>query len=278
MNNEEESQYVALHVQKRNRTNNYTTQYVTRCLREHKPIVFTKFGDGEVQCMQFYMGTNCDGDEYTCELGHDLNSVFIQFCDMANNNTAAENGRHDRILLGRWHHPPEVSYLARLYFHHMSNKGGQAVNEIPFVNYHLIYNDDDFHRSRDLYDFVKAIQSFSQHKVFISNPRNARLVRLFGVDDFIQIASSSWYKTSFSHVYTEVERILAANPAALVLIAGGLASKVLISRLCEKYPHASFLDIGSGFDILATRHCTRDHKHTYEAECSYYKDLLPIGW
>lgn len=268
-----ENEYVALHVQRRNRTSTYSTRYVTECLSAATPIVFTKFGDGEVQCMQFVTGTNCDGDRYTKTLGKELNSAFVHFCEMANQS------KHDRILLGRWHYPSEVAYLARLYLQHaLATRSNAGVGEIPFVNYHLIYNDDEFHTSRDLYDMVKAIQCYSYRKVLITNRQNERLRLLFKAYDFIQIANNSWFETSFLDVFRATDQILKENPRALILIAGGLASKVLICKLCKKYPMASFLDIGSGFDILATRRCTRDHKHTYEAECEYYRDLLPEGW
>lgn len=273
-----EHDYVAYHVEKKNRTSRYSTAYATTCLQTGKPIVFTKFGDGEVQCMTFVHGTNCDGDRYSRRLGEELNHTFIRLCDLANERYKESEENPDCILIGRWHFPHETSYLVRLYHHEIKNDPERMCHEIPFVHYHFIYNDDEFDKSQDLYDFVKAIQDFSEHKVFISNRRNERLQRFFKAHQYLEIASNSWYETSFDAIYAATDRILSEHPKALILIAGGLASKVLICRLCEKYPEASFLDIGSGFDIIGTGQKTRDHRHSYAAECDYYRDILPENW
>lgn len=269
------SKYVSKHLYKHNRTQCLTTQYVIQRLQNAQPIVFTKFGDGEVQCMQFVKGTNCDGDQYTVSLGTALETTFILLCDMANDKSA---DGEDRILIGRWHYANEVNYLSKLYIRHLLNQENILISEIPFVDYHLIYNDDDFNKSQNMYNFVEAIQKYPFTKVLITNRRNRRLSKAFKTQHFIEIPSRSWYDQCFSEIYFAVLAILRNNPKALILIAGGLASKVLICNLCEKYPEASFLDIGSGFDILATEHCTRDHKHTYMQEYLYFRNLLPLDW
>jgi hypothetical protein len=261
--------YKDLHINKLNRTNKYITDHVTDRLNNSRSFVFTKFGDGEYQCMAGWNGQNCDGDGYTAELGSALRNAFVSLCDMAND--CPDDGK---ILLGRWHYPTEVAFCCDLYWNHQP----ALKREIPFVDYHLIYNDDYFATSRKMYDFVAAIQNYKHKKVLVTNVNNKRLVHLFRADDYIQIQSQSWHATQFDQIVKDVEALLQADPQTLVLIAGGLASKVLIARLCAKYSDASFLDIGSGFDIIATGRCTRDHKHTYEDELRYFSDLLPQMW
>jgi hypothetical protein len=52
-----------------------------------------------------------------------------------------------------------------------------------------------------------------------------------------------------------------------------------VTIVCKKYPKASFIDIGSGFDLLVRKKYTRIYYntniHTYLDEYNYYKDLLP---
>lgn len=267
--------YVSKHIYKHNRTQYISTNYVIQRLQNAQPIVFTKFGDGEVQCMQFVKGTNCDGDQYTVSLGTALEETFIRLCDMAN---AITSDNEDKILIGRWHYHNEVNYLSKLYITYLMNQENVIISDIPFVDYHLIYNDDDFDKTQNMYNFVDAVQKYPFTKVLITNRRNHRLTKAFKTHHFIEIPSRSWYDTCYSEIYFATIAILRKNPKALILIAGGLASKVLICNLCEKYPEASFLDIGSGFDILATGQCTRDHKHTYMQEYMYFRNLLPSDW
>ena len=261
-------EYIDSHIQKKNKTECYTTMLVIQKLKDNNSIVFTKFGDGEYYCMAGFEGANCDGDQYNPPLANALRYAFLKLCDLSYDR------EDNRIVLGRWHYPDAVTYCSELYWNHQVEQN-IPVKEIPFVNYHLIYNDDDFNRTNLMYEFVSAVQKFSNYKVLITNTNNIRLETIFQADQFIPIQSNTWHTYQYEEIRNAVDEILKDHLNALVLIAGGLASKVLIAELCEKYKQASFLDIGSGFDILATKRCTRDHKHSYEDEVKYYYDLLP---
>ena len=63
-------------------------------------------------------------------------------------------------------------------------------------------------------------------------------------------------------------------------------SGFLIANLASNYPKASFIDIGSGFEILATKKdtidwhqehkCKKEDNYTlYEHQINYFKELLP---
>jgi hypothetical protein len=263
--------FIRTHVEKTNRTNAYTTEYVIDRLRTQQPIVFTKFGDGEYQCMNKWSGHNCDGDAYDPQLGDNLQKAFLQLCDMS-----YQDGT-DRILLGRWHCRSEVEYYSRLYWTYQLSQGIDMPKEIPFVNYHLIYFDNT-DRSPLIYNLVQAIQEYPHMKILITNSNNIRLCHFFKVTQYIPIEPKSWSLTQYDTIIATLRKTLSVYPHALILIAGGLASKVLISQLSSEYPLASFLDIGSGFDYIATRTNTRTHRHRYEDEVEYYKNLLPPNW
>ena len=158
--------YINFHITKQNRTNSYNTEFVIQKLRNCDPFVFTKFGDGEYQCMNNFQGGNCDADKYGPELGDALRKAFVSLCDMSYLDTT------DRILIGRWHYPNEVTYYSTLYWNHQQT---EEKREIPFVDYHLIYNDDYFSRSRHLYHFVEAVQSFPKKKILITNMSTCHL-------------------------------------------------------------------------------------------------------
>ena len=55
--------------------------YIQDCVRNNKPVVFCKFGDGEYYCMIKYTGNgplsqNCDNDTFTQNLSDSLVSSF----------------------------------------------------------------------------------------------------------------------------------------------------------------------------------------------------------
>lgn len=262
--------YIRLHMQKNNTLGKINTVYVTDLIKKESPFVFTKFGDGEFQCMAMYKGMNCDGDAYTSALSAALMESFIDLCEQSEEKV---------VLLGRWHKPKEVRFYCDLYHQYQSKlPKDRARKEIPFVNYHLIYNDDQFNANTDMYDFVQAVQNSQKNKCLIASKENSRLQKLFRAKEHIHIPSKCWFE-QYDSIAPLVEKFITDySEESIILIAGGLASKVLISKLSKKYPKLTLLDIGSGFDIIGKGYKTRNHKHNYIEECSYYKDLLPVDW
>ncbi len=61
------------------------------------------------------------------------------------------------------------------------------------------------------------------------------------------------------------------------MIAGGMCSKVLIDDITNQFD-LTFIDLGSGFDLLGSKIKSRPWKHSYEDELTYYKDFIPHGW
>jgi len=263
---------------------NTTPQYrwnlkdLLRCLQRGERIVYTKFGDGEYFCIHHQFGRNCDQDTYTPLLGMELQKAFCTLVD-------AFNEQNERVWIGMWHEPHVSNYLATLYYRYKATTGPlQQKWKIPFVEYHTVYNTHDSLKNPDMYQFVKFIQTYPNKKLVISNPHNRRLQVIFRSTDYIDIPFNSWFAQGmYESIAAQLEDFLDEHPKSIVLMACGLATKVLIARVMQQYKQASFIDIGSGFDILArkvdTRGWTRGERHhTYVDECDYFSNLLPEDW
>jgi hypothetical protein len=225
-------------------------------LESNENVIFTKFGDGEYNCMTGDSGANCDGDKYHQWLGASLKNSLIELSKKHN------------AYIGRWHTENVWRYCDQLAQKHSI--------EIPWTNYHLIFNTTSTFKHDYMYRLVKFIVNSNKKKVLICNGRNSRLKAFFKADVLITIPSSSW-SFEYSHYKNIVEK--EAQKDCIILIAGGLCSKVLINDITHLYD-LTFIDIGSGFDMLGGQHPTRTYQeeYTYQDIINYYKELIPADW
>ena len=236
----------------------------TMMINHNENFSFTKFGDGEITCMRrWWRGKNCDGDKYHRKLSHDLEGAFIDLIQRKN------------VYIGQWHSPVMVDYLKKIAIKH-------DVGNINWVHYHFVMNaspivgntDFDSFSNDKIFNFVRAIKDSNRRKILFTNNDNKKLQSLFNADFFIETKKNNW-SYEFSKYYEEVESICTDN--AILIIAAGLCSKVLISRLLQKF-NMTCIDIGSGFDLLATGNNTRGWSHSHQDELNYYKNILPKNW
>jgi len=217
-------------------------------------IIFTKFGDGEYNCMVGAPGHQCDGDYYHAWLGLALKKSLIGLSKKPN------------VYIGRWHGPDVPQYcdaLAKI-----------CAVTIPWTSYHLVLNNNIALQHDYMYKLVKFIVNSPKKKILICNQRNSRLKDFFRADVLITIPPTNW---SFHYnTYKEAVEKHAANNC-IILIAGGMCSKVLINDITDKFD-LTFIDVGSGFDLLGGKLNSRMWPHTYEDELEYYKDFIPENW
>jgi len=249
-------------------------------LLNNERVIFTKFGDGEYLCMKLENIGSCniDKDTYTLELGLKLREAFCNLC----NKSDKEN-----IYIGRWHSDDKkvsIFYCNLLYDFYITNN--IELKPVPFVNYHFCLNDYNFNKNNVLFEFVKTIKNINKTKIIVSNYRNKKLSVIFNGNYYIEIPFDSWFANGYyNRLENNLTELLNINNDAIVLIAGGLASKIIISNLSDKFPKTNFIDIGSSFDILVSKTNTRDwgqgkedFANNYKNQYEYYKDILPDNY
>jgi hypothetical protein len=246
-----------------NNNNEIDLNDFTKMIQLGENFSFTKFGDGEVSCMRRWFGKNCDGDKYHRQLSRLLKESFVDLAKRSN------------VYIGRWHFNDLVKYLIDI-----ATKNN--INNINWVNYHFIMNaspvqgvtDFNSFSNKKMLEFVKAIKNSSRKKIIFANCDNYKLKDLFSADIFIETKKNNW-SYELDDYYKQVEK--ECSDGVIFIIAAGLCSKVLISKLLKKFD-MTCLDIGSGFDLLVTGKHSRPWSHSYQDELLYYKDILPEEW
>ena len=220
-------------------------------LERGENIIFTKFGDGEYNCMVGERGANCDGDRYHPWLANRLWHSLLNLSVKKN------------TYLGRW-----WTENVWAYFDAFASKKGV---KIPWYSYHLFMNDDEFFKYDYMYKFVQFIVNTNRKKIFVANINNKGLKDFFRANTYITIPSQNWsyeYGKWLKIIEMEVEE------NAILLISAGMCSKVLIDEITDRH-NLTCIDLGSSFDLLATGQKSRSWKHSYEDELKYYKNFIP---
>lgn len=217
-------------------------------------IIFTKFGDGEYECMSREKGYNCDQDAYHPWLAAELRKSLISL------------SKKNNSYIARWWTKDVFEYFDALA------RENKVV--VPWAWYHLVLNGDEFLEYDYMYQFVKFIISTERKKILFCNQENSRLKDFFRADVCVEIPAQNW-SMEYGKWKGKLEEHLEEN--ALVLISGGMCSKVLIDDITNQYK-ISCIDLGSSFDFLARKKRSRAHMHTYEQEVEYYKEFFPEGW
>lgn len=223
-------------------------------LKRGENVIFTKYGDGEYNCMKGDRGHNVDHDTYHPWLGAALQRALVSLCKKPN------------TYIGKWWTADASNFC--------DSVAAQNKVRVPWSWYHLFMNDDNFLEHHYMHEFVSFVIKTDRKKIIICNSNNRKMKELFRADVLIEIPSNSW-----SFEYTKWENIVAkhAEKDSIIMIAGGLCSKVLIDNITNMYD-LTFIDIGSSFDLMSTGLKSRPWKHSREDELTYYKDLLPHNW
>jgi hypothetical protein len=244
-------------------------------IKRGERVVFTKFGDGEFLNMTTFNGCNSDNDNYTYEFGMSLRLAFIKLCILSINNN---------IFIGKWHHENVNRFLLELLYDNTNAKNGLI--SVPFVNYHFILADTEYHKNNNLYEFVKTIQEVNKYKIIVGNKYNRRLEIIFKGDVYIEIPESNWFSNGYYNIVkSKINEYIKQYNDAYIIMAGGMASKILISELISENMNISMIDIGSCFDILAGKRDTRkwytapdSQNIAYPYQLKYFKSLLPADF
>ena len=230
------------------------TEYLTNCVENNVPVSFSKYGDGEYNCVYGYYGRNCDNDLWTEKLKIGLIQSFIYMTNEAEN-----------AYIGLWHD------------HNNKQLWENYVNKpVKWVNYHtIIFCQDHDEEKAKLY---KSIKYSNRKKIIICNPLLIKSKLLLNADYIITIPFHSWFDNDFEKILEIIKQLIGPDGNHIILTMCGMSAKVLICELTKIYPKGIYLDIGSGLDILCTKHDSRGFSHSYEYLINLLKDIIPNDW
>lgn len=231
------------------------TVRLTECVRNNIPVSFSKYGDGEFNCMMYQRGRNCDRDTYTEKLSNALNNSFVHL---------VENMPHNAYI-GLWHNLENKQKLEK--------KTSTIIN---WASYHtIIFDKKDDETKAILY---KAIKQSKLKKIIICNQLLIKSQVLLDIDDVIFVPFNNWFDSGFDHILQQVKEKIGTDGNHIVLTCCGMSAKVLICELVKSFPHGIYLDFGSALDTICTKRDSRGSKFGYEYYIHLLKDCLPDNW
>jgi len=231
-------------------------------IKNDERIIFVKYGFDEYNCMIGHNGRNCYNDTYCSILKDDLIKSFLNLIKLSKNHN---------VYISKCMYNSDIIkfYLALCY-----NQFKRDI-KIPFIDNETIMNNIHFNNNENMFNLVKNIQNSKRFKIVVSNINNKYHMHIFKGHVFVEIPANSWYINGYyNSIYKTISKLILKNPYALILMSGGLGTKVIATNLFAEFKDISFIDIGSVFDILSQRKDMRGYNVSYEEAYEYYKPLL----
>jgi hypothetical protein len=237
------------------------TNYITQCVKDNKPIIFLKFGDGEYNCVFNNYGANCDNDTYTPKLSFDIKKSFKYIVE-----------KTDKTYIGMWQDIKNTKQWEELV-----NK------KVNWVNYHAIIIDNKNNQdNQDKLDLYKAIKNNKSKKIIVCNELLIKSKYLFDADHIVIVPFNNWFDNQFNEILNQIIQLIGNDDNHIVITCCGMSAKVLIPALREKFTNGIYLDFGSALDFICTKKDSRGYEPvyniTYEYLIDFFKEILPEDW
>jgi hypothetical protein len=234
-----------------------STQQLTWYLNNNIQCIFAKYGDGEFNAANYWVGANCDETPYTKNLGDKVRESFVY------------NSQQSNAMMGAWHDTSNKQFWE-----------GLGNSNVTWVNFHtvLIDNNSPANHNNDRLELFKSIKESSRKKIYVANPNMFRAQIIFSIDTHIKIDPSNWFDTQYESVFSSIKSEIEDDNNTLVLTSAGMGAKYLISELHKLFPKAIYIDVGSGFDKLCTGMDTRTYNPSQHELINYLRPMLPEGY
>jgi hypothetical protein len=183
-------------------------------LKSHRSFKFSRFGDGEWNCIFNKLGQNCDGHKYFPDLGESLR----------------------RVLLSEPKYRVGIQPLSMSYERTEQIKEFCRGLQIDWVNADVLHSASI---DGELGQFVNAL-----HGRYIVLVGPFHLSSYFDCVHITIPYVDCWKK--YDHIREQIEFHIDGVNNAVVLFAASMMSEVLIDDFAD-HPH-TFIDVGSVFD------------------------------
>jgi len=231
------------------------------CILNKKPIMFSKYGDGEYNNANRWRGHNCDGDSYTENFANALKESFIY---------VTSNGFNSYI--GLWFD------ISLFYFWKSLVANNININTADYCTFYIMESDIKnvvFQRKLKMY---QTIQQSSLKKYIICNRLLIKSKILFNATSLIHVPFQNWFDNYFDELIESVCHEIGDDPHPIIMTSCGMGAKVVIATLHKIYPGGLFFDIGSAVDFLCTKRDSRGWGYKYEDIYNVFSPILPDDW
>ncbi len=195
----------------------WSYQELVARLRSVDNFSFSRFGDGEWNCIFGEPGGNCDGHDYTADLGHALAAVLAAPAPCV---LGLQNFAKNRLGMRITAHAPDINWADADVLHRASIKGV-------------------------LGSFFEALQT---RQNILVGPPALRCIREVPYWRFVEIPARNCWRAS-ERVLQELRAALREQSNVVVLFCASMAANVWIHELYEEHVDShTFVDVGSLLD------------------------------
>ena len=205
---------------------NLPAEHYLEMIRNNKPFQLSRFGDGEVICMNFanhHLKQNCDGSKYLQGIKKPMRQIFINNYDYYHcllDCTFDENGQEFKKFIDK--NCPNMSFYNGEIWQHLSFDGR----------------------------ITELMEAISPHNpVFVGGRHIRNVVHMKG------ISNATVYEIASKDSFLDLKRILDdiryhhSQGKRMFLFSAGFTTKIVIDILYKEFKDDTFLiDMGSVFD------------------------------
>jgi hypothetical protein len=201
------------------------------------PFAFSRWGDGEWSAVLGHGTQNCDQQEYTEELRHDLRQV----------------------LLGRPEYTLGMQALALRRF------GEEIISWLEERKLSFLWVDSGvFHRASARDQLGPLLAAMRSHEVLMVGPERLRPLGLFAAARHVVVPDESCYDELERLTDETFKAATRMGGTPLVALSAGMASNLIIDRLHEALPQATLIDFGSVWEPYVGVANRRYHRQVLE--------------
>ena len=214
-----------------------TTQQI-QDIQAGRPVVFSRWGDGEWSCILGRPGHNKAGMPYSAPLRRDLTAVLTS-------PSSYPMGLCDSVIHGRSE-----------YHRIMAEEVAAWIEAHAVVSW--VAGDGIYQLSLEgrLRPFIEALAT---RTVIMVGPDYLRELRLFPMAGHVRVPARMRHEDHVDRLVDQTGTLLSQWPSAVVTISAGMTANVLVDCLARAFPLASLLDCGSVWEPYTGRSVRNYH-------------------
>lgn len=245
-----------------------SSKYFANCIKNNIPFLYCKFGDGEYLCMYKYKSndtsliSNCDNDNYT-------ENLSLSLCKSL--NYIVNNVKN--YYIGEWYQEHVKKFFLSI-----------TEKPINYNSYHsFLFDESDLQNNviRHKLNILKEIKNSKRKKIYICNNLLIKSKILLNIDNFVFVPLNNWFDKDYDIILGQIKILLTGqNDDSIIMTSCGMGAKVLLAELYKEYPNCTYIDIGSGLDIICTKRNSRGWGYKYEELYKKFlqNDFIPDDW
>ena len=228
---------------------------LTQKLQAQEPFFFVRYGDGALECIAGKYGMTCDLEQYSADLGFQLQWAF---------ETLMRGALGSKVYVGDW---LSASFDAGSEHARYAKQYAELIGSgtPEFVHFEALLL---MRESLPLLDFYKAVKVDTRRKLYMGPLENESAAKMLGAE-FLPTPMRDLFR--FSEIYGKA---LVDREFDILLYGAGMAGNLPVVKCWQQYPGRTYINLGSALDVLFQGHKTRRQQLSPAVARRLFQELL----